>query len=210
MPLTTQRFLKRLITAPLYLYRNFASAADRFCNWLEVHHKKVTYGSFPVIKGRIKLYGEGEFIFGKDLRFNSSLSSNFVGLYKICTIAVIKNARLEIGDHSGFSSISIYCSQDIRIGAHVNCGGNVCIWDTDFHPLDHAERRIHNTDKINSAPIVIGDDVFIGANSIVLKGVSIGDRSIIGAGSVVSKNIPTDEIWAGNPIKFIKRINADT
>jgi acetyltransferase-like isoleucine patch superfamily enzyme len=59
-----------------------------------------------------------------------------------------------------------------------------------------------------SEPIVIGDDVFIGANSIVLKGVNIGDRSIIGAGSVVSKNIPADEIWAGNPIKFIKRINA--
>ncbi|MBS1603843.1 MAG: acyltransferase, partial [Bacteroidetes bacterium] len=105
--------------------------------------------------------------------------------------------------------VSIYCSEQISIGAHVNCGGNVSIWDTDFHPLDYQERRVHNTEKIFSAPISIGNDVFIGANSIVLKGVSIGDRAIVGAGSVVSRHIPADEIWAGNPIKFIKRINAD-
>jgi acetyltransferase-like isoleucine patch superfamily enzyme len=209
MPLTTQLILKRILSLPLSLYKSTSALIDRGSNWIIVHHKKVDYSSFPIIKGRIKLYGEGRFVFGKDLKFNCSIGSNFVGLYKTCTVAVLKNAQLEIGDHSGFSAVSIYCSEKIRIGSHVNCGGNVSIWDTDFHPLDYQERRVHNTDKINSAPISIGDDVFIGANSIVLKGINIGDRAIIGAGSVVSKNIPPDDIWAGNPIKFIKRINAD-
>jgi len=53
----------------------------------------------------------------------------------------------------------------------------------------------------------IEDNVFIGANCIILKGVKIGDRSIIGAGSVVTKNVPSDQIWAGNPAKFIREIN---
>ncbi len=52
----------------------------------------------------------------------------------------------------------------------------------------------------------IEDNVFIGANCIILKGVKIGDRSIIGAGSVVTKNVPSDQIWAGNPAKFIREI----
>ena len=56
-------------------------------------------------------------------------------------------------------------------------------------------------------PIIVGDDVFVGANSIILKGVIIGARVIIGAGSVVTKNIPSDEIWAGNPAKFIRKVN---
>ena len=53
----------------------------------------------------------------------------------------------------------------------------------------------------------IEDNVFIGANCIILKGVKIGDRSIIGTDSVVTKNVPSDQIWAGNPAKFIREIN---
>jgi acetyltransferase-like isoleucine patch superfamily enzyme len=81
------------------------------------------------------------------------------------------------------------------------------IWDTDFHPLDYLARRKHDTSMIKTRPVVIGNDVFIGANSIILKGTTIGDRAIIGAGSVVSGNIPADQIWGGNPAKFIKNIN---
>src|SRR5450432_2220271 len=180
--------LKGILTLSLFLSRKVGSSINRSYNFLALQHRKVRYASFPIINGRMLLQGEGRFIFGKGLKFNCSARSNFVGLYKTCTIAVLKNAILEIGDNSGFSGISIYCSMKITIGKYVNCGGNVSIWDTDFHPLDFKERRIHNVDKIGSAPIVIGDDVFIGANSIILKGITIGDRAIIGAGAVVTKN----------------------
>ena len=55
-------------------------------------------------------------------------------------------------------------------------------------------------------PVVIGNDVFIGAKSIILKGVIIGENSVIGAGSVVTKSVPANQIWAGNPAKFIRNI----
>ena len=74
--------------------------------------------------------------------FNSSITSNFVGLTKPCTIAVQKDAELIIGDYCGFSGVSIFCSKGIKIGNHVNFGGNVSVWDTDFHPLYFEDRTI--------------------------------------------------------------------
>ena len=69
-------------------------------------------------------------------------------------------------------------------------------------------RRNKHSDAldIKTGPIIIEDDVFIGAHTTILKGVTIGNKSIIGAGSVVSRSIPPGEIWAGNPIKRIREI----
>jgi len=169
--------------------------------------KNVKYSEMPQCNGKLIIYNNGECILGKNIIFNSAIESNLVGLSKSCTIKVNKNSKLVIDDNSGFSGVSIYCSVSIRIGKFVTCGGNVSIWDTDFHPLDYMDRRQNLSEKINSLPIEIGDDVFIGANSIILKGVKIGDRSIIGAGSVVTKSIPEDQVWAGNPACFIKMAN---
>ncbi len=143
---------------------------------------------------------------GKNVIFRSNTKSNLVGIYKPVSISVSEKGILNIGDNSGFSGTSIHVINSIIIGKYCNFGGNTAIWDSDFHPLEYQARRIHDVSKIKSVPIVIGDDVFVGANSIILKGVTIGDRSIIGAGSVVSKDIPADEIWAGNPAKFIRKI----
>lgn len=83
------------------------------------------------------------------------------------------------------------------------------IYTSNFHSLNYKYRRIPNKDiedrKNNN--VIIGNDVFIGAGAIILKGVSIGDRSIIAAGSVVSSNIPPDSIYGGNPAKLIRKIN---
>ena len=192
------RFIKRTL--------NIIGAYNAMYNYTMVKYQQVQFLSYPEIRGRVKFQNNGSIHLGENVRFNSSTSSNFVGLYKPCTIAVTSKGYLEIGDYSGFSGVSIYCDAGISIGRYVNCGGNVSIWDTDFHPLNAADRRINDVTKIISLPIKIGDDVFIGANSIILKGVKIGSRSIIGAGSVVTKSIPADEIWAGNPAKFIKSL----
>ena len=74
--------------------------------------------------------------------------------------------------------------------------------------MNYLHRRDLSVDKLHKvdSEVIIEDDVFIGMNTIILKGVTIGARSIIGAGSVITKSIPSDCIAAGNPAKVIKRI----
>ena len=92
------------------------------------------------------------------------------------------------------------------IGNDVKIGACVLITDTDAQPMDYLIRR-SSGEGTQSAPIFIEDDVWIGAHSIILKGVTIGARSIIGAGSVVTKSIPADCVAAGNPCKVIRKLN---
>lgn len=108
----------------------------------------------------------------------------------------------------GISGTTIVCQKNILIGNYVKIGGNVCIYDTDFHSLNPILRQNSKKDQGNTAKqdVVIEDNVFIGAHSTILKGVTIGANSIIGASSLVSKDIPKNEIWAGNPAKFIKKV----
>ena len=176
-------------------------------NFLILNLSNVNYTTFPYINGRLIINNNGEINIGDKVKFNSSVTSNYVGIYKPVTIKVDKNAILNIGNFSGFSGVSIYCSKRIDIGDYVNFGGNVSIWDTDFHPLDYKLRR-NGIEGTIVKSIKIGNDVFIGANSIILKGVCIGEKSIIGAGSVVTKNIPNNEIWGGNPAKFIRSLDS--
>lgn len=83
-------------------------------------------------------------------------------------------------------------------------GSGVLITDSDAHPIHPQDRDINS--KIKTSPINIEDEVFIGARSIILKGVTIGKGSVIGAGSVVTKSIPPMVIAAGNPAKIITEI----
>lgn len=101
------------------------------------------------------------------------------------------------------SSTHMWVHDSVAIGDNVKIGACVLITDTDAHPLDYLARRSSN-EGTKSAPIVIEDDVWIGAHSIILKGVTIGAGSIIGAGSVVTKSIPAVCVAAGNPCRVIK------
>lgn len=118
-------------------------------------------------------------------------------------VYVEPGATLTIGNNLGMSSIRLWIHESAWIGNNVKIGGCVLITDTDAHPMDYMARRSSN-EGTKSAPVVIEDDVWVGAHCIILKGVTIGARSIIGAGSVVTKSIPTDCVAAGNPCKVIK------
>jgi len=177
--------------------------------YINVRYSHITWGRNIKIFGGIDIHFDktSKVSIGDNVQFRSATKYNFVGIYKRASIAVDRNAELCIGDNTGFSGTSIFVANKVIIGKYCNFGGNTALWDTDFHPLDHEARRVHNRSMILTAPIIIGDDVFIGANTIILKGITIGNRAIIGAGSVVTKNIPDDEIWAGNPAKYIRKIN---
>ena len=115
-------------------------------------------------------------------------------------------AEIVIGNDCGFTGATVVAATAIDIGDRVLVGGNASIVDTDFHPLSPEKRR----EDINagaSCPIEIGDDVFIGMNSLILKGVTVGDGSVVGAGSVVSRDVPPRTVVAGNPANVVKNIN---
>lgn len=162
------------------------------------------YGGGKVGK-KVKLSVAGEFRFGKGVILNSA----GIDLHQWSHATVSKGALLEIGDYSGLSSFSIDCKNHVKIGSYVNIGAGCLIMDSNFHSTDWRIRRDRGLDKrsANTAPIIIEDDVFIGARSIICKGVTIGARTVIAAGSVVVKDIPADCIAGGNPCKVIKYIN---
>lgn len=186
------------------------SASKKIFNYYyKVKYRHVNFGNNIIYNGfAIFRFGRNAEVKLEDnIIFNSKTKYNLAGIYKRCSISVADGAKLTIGNFTGFSGVSIVCANEINIGSNVNCGINVMIWDTDFHSVNKLERRNNSAAGVRSSPIKIGNDVFIGGNSIVLKGVIIGDNSVIGAGSVVTGTVPPNEIWAGNPAKFLKRIS---
>jgi acetyltransferase-like isoleucine patch superfamily enzyme len=116
-------------------------------------------------------------------------------------------AVLRIGRDTGISGGSFCAAVGIEIGERCLIGADVMISDTDFHAID-PEARSTTTDwsRIRSAPVRIGNDVFIGARAVILKGVQIGDGAVIGAGSVVTRSVPARSVAAGNPARCIREI----
>lgn len=116
------------------------------------------------------------------------------------------DASIVIGAESGLSGTTVCASKSVRIGKRCLIGADVMISDTDFHPLMPEGRRYRSEAEAAADPVVIGDDVFVGARAIILKGVSIGEGSVIGAGSVVTRDIPAGVVCAGNPAKIIRQM----
>lgn len=174
----------------------------------------VRYGKNMIVLSRIYGVGKGKISIGDNFYFTSGdaanpISSNLRGaIFTDCP-----DARILIGDNVGMSSTRMWIHDSLTIGNNVNIGACVLIIDTDCHEMDYRVRN-HSLPPsgmdgqyVKSAPITIEDDVWIGAHSIILKGVTIGARSVIGAGSVVTKSIPADCIAAGNPCRVIRMLS---
>lgn len=154
----------------------------------------------------IDIDNNGEVVIEDGFIINSGVTSGIDGY--ISKISVKRGAYLYLGKNSGMTNTIIQCHNNITIGENVNIGAGCLIMDSNFHSADWHDRLDRKKDVENpkNAPIKIGDVVFIGARSIICKGVTIGDHSMIAAGSVVVKDVPANEVWGGNPAKFIKKI----
>lgn len=142
---------------------------------------------------------------GSGFKCNNKIKSNSVGLIQPCVFNISSpGSRLIIGDNVGISGSSICARKSVTIGNNVLIGSGCLITDSDAHPINWLDRREGRNGSTQCAPVEIGDDVFIGARSIILKGVTIGDRAVIGAGSVVTKDVPADALVAGNPARVIR------
>lgn len=165
--------------------------------------KGVNYGKGLHINGLITILNSGKSIsIGKNVIINSDKLTNPIG----GDIRTILSGKIDIGNNTGMSNVTIIANTGVKIGNDVLIGGSTKIYDTDFHAIEYKYRMEKPDLHIKSCKVEICDGAFIGAHCIILKGVTIGKRSIVGAGSVVTKDIPEDEIWAGNPARFIRKI----
>lgn len=194
--------LLNLFSLPKLLRLHFYPLFNRVL--LKAHGVQV--GTNIQIPGRIHwtIWG-GNMCIGDNFYFSSGDGINPLGSNLEGSIFLESGANLFIGNNVGMSSTRIWVHDSVSVGDNVKFGACVMVTDTDSHPVDYMARRCSN-EGTKSKPVTIEDDVWIGAHSIILKGVTIGARSIIGAGSVVTKSIPADCIAAGNPCKIIKNI----
>jgi len=180
---------------------------DFIHNFFVLKTSNVQYGAGLKINGKICLDSNGILKIGRQVTINSSLKSNPIGGDAKTFINVHKGAKLIIGDRVGISNFTIYCTQEIIISDDAGIGGSCKIYDTDYHSIYFKDRCLDGNINIPRASVFIGKGCWLGANVTVLKGVKIGEYSVIGAGSVVTKDIPPNQVWAGNPARFIKMIN---
>ena len=171
---------------------------------------RVIYGRNLRIRGRIFIQTAGNskgvsIMIGNNVCINSSMTSNPIGGATKTIFNVRNKGSITIKDNVGLSNTAIVSDTHVLIDEYTNIGSGTCIYDTDFHSLD-SRNRLNGDKDVRTKSVHIGKRVFIGAHSIILKGVTIGDDAVIGAGSVVTKNVPSNEIWAGNPAKFIRTV----
>ena len=160
--------------------------------------------SFPICRrsrgARIRL--------GSNVAISNKIDENLVGIsHRTVLAAVGEKAELTIGDRVGISGAILFSTCSITIEDYVNIGVGVKIYDSDFHPIDAMARRIHDKSQIKSAPVRICQDAWLGAESMILKGVTVGARSIVAARAVVVKDVPEDCIVAGVPAQIVARLD---
>lgn len=188
-------------------------------NWFKLVMKitGVEYGKRLRLKGMPVIFNRhgARLKLGSNVTIKSSFLSNLVGLYnRTIIITRASGAVIEIGDNVGISGATIYARKGIYIGANTAVGGNCKILDNDFHPID-AEERIRllqnvrgeeTGDLIPAKEIYIGQNCFLGCNSIILKGTVLGNNCVVGAGAVVCGRFEDDCVIAGNPARIIRKL----
>lgn len=121
------------------------------------------------------------------------------------SFACINNAvgDVVIGDHTRIGLHNTIIGP-VTIGCHVNLAQGITVTALN-HNFEASDKRI-DEQGVSTTPVIIEDDIWIGANAVILPGVTIGNHSVVAAGAVVTKNVPPHSLVAGVPAKIIKQI----
>jgi acetyltransferase-like isoleucine patch superfamily enzyme len=190
--------IKMIIKFPIRLF-NFTS------NLLTLKLNKSFVGENLKVNGRIVVKGENLRI-GNNVKINSGKKYNIIGGDTQAAFIIRRGAHIIIGNNVGISNSTFVAMNSIIIEDDVKIGGSCSIYDNDFHAINYQDRILKNDSNVSNEPVLLKKGSFIGAHTIILKGVTIGERAVIGAGSIVTTDVADDEIWAGNPAKKIKTI----
>lgn len=157
----------------------------------------------PMLYHPLLLKGKGSIQFGQQVQIGVVASPNYYSHYAYIE-ARNENSVIQIGDNvainNGFSAVAF---STIEIKNNVLIGNNCTIMDNDAHHLDSDKRHMVSDSK----GVLIEENVFIGSNVTILKGVRIGENSVIGSGSIVTNSIPKNVVAAGNPARVIKNLS---
>ena len=171
----------------LYVSKNTHVYIDKSAGVQISHHSLFNYPELHDIKTN-----RGSFIIEKNANVNIGSLTSRSGTF----VFVGDNALLNIGENVFINRNSfLWCANSITIGSNTLIAPDTIICDSDGHFIDKRSK---------SAPIIIGNHVWIGARTIITKGVTIGDGSVIGAGSIVTHDVPPNCLVAGNPAKIIR------
>jgi acetyltransferase-like isoleucine patch superfamily enzyme len=173
------------------------------------------------------IFGEGfycesaqVFRFLKSKAPRAVVFGDHVSVYGGCSFSIGAKGRCSVGDFTLLNGALVMAEERIEIGSHCLISWNVGIADSDFHPLAPAQRIIDAQaiapffkdrpprPEIRTAPVIISDNVWIGMNAVILKGVTIGENSVVAAGAVVTKSVPANVVVAGNPAVITKQLDA--
>lgn len=204
------RFIGKLLTSTISVGGNFKEKlAGKLAEiYLELLGVELGKGVKPIGIPLVEKCGQSRIRIGNYVTLRSTSRSNAIGVnHRIVLRTTQPGAEILIGEHVGISGGAICAKKSIRIGAYSVLGSNVVLADNDFHPIRPEGRRYNRNDRdIPALEIDIRDNVWIGADSYILKGVTIGENSVIGAMSVVTKSIPPNCVAAGNPAKVIRHL----
>lgn len=180
------------------------------------------YREKKIIQGvRKKCTTKGNVVFYSTSRINLILGATSKNIFVddrariYGTLEVCQDGVITIGKFAHIGpGTKICCVNKVTIGAYTGIGPNVSIIDSNYHPVNPHDRKIMRQTPSGSferkwihsdnKPIVIGENVWVGENVRICKGVTIGENAVIAACSVVTKDVPANAIAAGNPAKIVK------
>jgi len=160
--------------------------------------RRFTAGKWFRVYGPLIVSGPGRIVFGD----NCLIISN--AIKPVCIRTLAPDATVVLGDDVGLNGTSIQCVNSITIGRLSNIA-DAYIADTPAHSLGR-QRRMETVEDVSASPVVIGDNVWVSVQVVILHGVRIGNNSVIGACSLVRKDVPPNVFVAGNPLALIREI----
>jgi acetyltransferase-like isoleucine patch superfamily enzyme len=167
---------------------------------LNLRVKGVVYGKN--LKGnRCKIQAWGRIEMGDNVELWSYPDGES---YQTCLLTWLSSSSIRIGNNCILNGTVIHSRSKVIIGDNCMFGAGAVIMDSDFHSttINPAIRR--RAVEVVDRPVVLGNNVWVGRNAIILKGVHIGDNSVIAAGSIVTKSVPSNQMFGGNPAHFIR------
>lgn len=192
-----------ILTTFFYIFTSF------IVNILFLLNRNIKFSSFVKVKGfpSIQIFNKAKLILKHNVTLNSSNYDYHINMYKsVKLFAYGSGAVIEIGSNTRIHGSCIHARKQVKIGENCLIAANCNIMDSNGHEIlvESPESRLIKMDE--PIPIIIKDNVWIGANSIILPGVTIGKNSIIAAGSIVTKRVPENVIFGGNPAKLIRKL----